>query len=59
MTLDFYELTAGWGGFQVSVQERKDCCVAGLHGLQRNMGGPVLKSIQGDVGQRNMAQAQL
>jgi len=51
-------LTVG-GGFQVSIQKRKDARIAVLHHLRRNVGGPVLKGIEGYVGQRNMAQTQL
>ena len=52
-------LTVSGGAFQVSIQERKDASVAVLHGLQRNVGGPVFEGIQGGVGQRNVAQTQL
>lgn len=45
LNIDYYGLTVGWGGFQVSIQKRKDGYVAGLHGLQGDVGGPVLKSI--------------
>lgn len=59
LTVDYYGLTVGGGGFQVSIQKRKNFLVAGLHSLQGYMGGPVLKSIEGYVGQRNMAQTKL
>lgn len=52
-------LTVSGGAFQVSIQERKDAGVAVLHGLQRNVGGPVFEGVQGGVGQRNVAQTQL
>lgn len=58
-TLDSHELTAGRSVFQVPVQEWKDCGVARLHGLWGDVGGPVLQSVQGHVGQGDVAQAQL
>ncbi len=59
LTIDFYELTVGGRGFQVSIQKRKDPRVARPHYLQGNVGGPVLKGIKGNVCQGNVAQTQL
>lgn len=53
------ELTAARSVFQVPIQKRQDVGVAGLQSLQRNVEGPVFKSVQGRVGQRSMTQAQL
>lgn len=51
-------LTVVGGGLQVSIQEREDAGVAGLHCLQGDVGGPVLKSVQSCIGQRSVAQTQ-